>query len=47
MWIQVMRGGEEHGESPPTFAAQEGQMLWSYRAQWVKPATAAEQQWKS
>lgn len=34
-----MKGGEEHGESPATFAAQEGQMLWSYRAQWVKLAT--------
>lgn len=39
-----MKGGEEHSESPRMFAAEEGQMLWSSRAQGVKLVT---QQWKS
>lgn len=39
-----MKGEEEHSESPRMFAAEEGQMLWSSRAQGVKLVT---QQWKS
>lgn len=42
MWMQVMKGGEEHRESRGIFSAEEGQR--SSRAQGVK---LVAQQWKS